>query len=464
MKKSVFFVCFLVVLLLFSATPLVFAEGDKEASEGIANDLGYEGQWKQYDGTEIVISVEEVPMFLYMQEKLPEFEKLTGIKAKIEILPEIALRQKVLLDLAMQRGYYDVIGADMVDVAQYASAGFIEPLDQYINNPNLSDKDALDMDDFFENYMEGLKYNGKLYGFPTYIDGLMLIYRKDLFKEYSISGVPKTWDDYYKIAKKLTLDTNGDGDIDVYGNALRSKRGMNSNIYVWTSMFRGFGGEFFDENMKPQVNSDAGMKATDFYVKLLKETAPPDVINYGWSEVETAMEQGKVAMIVDAYDFPPRMEDPSMSTVVGKLGYDVIPAGNTVWRGKKNIPSMYTLAVTISKYSKNKEAAWMFIKWITSKKLADEVSDKGAYSWLIRKSTLNSDKYKKASGPYWDGLSRSIPFSDSQYRPLIPEWREVEDALSIAVSEVLAGTKSSKAALGEANKVIYEIMKDAGYY
>ncbi len=450
-------VIFLVFCLAFS-----FAGGGEE-SKAAAKGSGAEGVWKKYPGTEIVVSVEEVPMFLYLKEKLPDFKKLTDVNVRIEILPEIALREKVLLDLAMQRGHFDVIGADMVDVTQYAKAGFIEPLDPYINNPGLTDKNVLDMNDFFENYMAGLTVDGKLYGFPTYIDGLMLIYRKDLLDQHGLS-VPKTWEEYYDVAKKLTLDTNSDGTIDVFGTALRAKRGMNSNIYLWTSMFRSFGGEFFDSKLKPLVNSDAAVNATNFYVKLLHDTAPSDIINYGWTEVEAAMEQGKVAMIIDAYDFPARMEDPSMSTVVGKLGYDIIPAGKAIWRNKKNIPSMYTLAVTVSKFSKNKEAAWMFIKWITSKALADEAADKGAYSWLIRKSTLNSEKYKKASGPYWEGLKNSIPLSDAQYRPLIPEWREVEDVLSIAVSEVLDGTKSARQALNEANDSISQIMKDAGYY
>ncbi len=433
-------------------------------AEEISEEPGYPGMWKQYPGTEIVICVEEVPMFFYVIEKLPEFEKLTGVKAKIEILPEINLRQKVLLDLAMQRGYYDVIGADMIDVVQYAKAGFIVPLDEFIEDPELTDKEVLDMDDFFENYMEALTVSSELYAFPTYIDGLMLMYRKDLFQEYGIYNPPKTWEEYYDYAKKLTLDTNNDGNIDIYGNALRAKRGMNSNVYLWTSIFRSHGGEFFDENMKPLVNSEAGIKAVDYYCKLLTEAAPPDIVNYGWTEVESAMEQGKVAMIIDAYDFPPRLEDPTMSTVVGKVGYDVIPAGEVEWRGKKNIPSMYTLGVTISTYSKNKEAAWMFIKWITSKKLADEAADKGAYSWLIRKSTLYSDKYKNTNATFWDALSRSIPLSDPNYRPLIPEWREVEDTLSIALSEVLVGAKTSKDALDEANELIFKIMDDAGYY
>ena len=436
------------------------------ASLGLAyaEEASFPGIWKKYPGVELRITVEEVPMFLYMRQKLPEFEKLTGIKATIEILPEIALRQKVLLDFALRRGYYDVIGADMIDVVQYATGGFIVPLNQYIEDSELTDKSALDMDDLFANYMEGLTVEGKLYGFPTYIDGLMLMYRRDLFEKYGIAEAPKTWDEYYDIAKKLLLDTDGDGNIDIYGNALRCKRGMNSNIYLWTSMFRGWGGYFFDEEMKPVVNSSAGIGATDYYVKLLKDTAPPGVGNYGWTEVETAMEQGKVAMIVDAYDFPPRMEDPEMSTVVGKLGYDIIPAGKATWRGKKHIPSMYTLAATISEFSKNKEAAWMFVKWATSKTLAYDVADKGSYSWLIRKSTLDSEKYRKASRPFWDGLKRSIPLSDSEYRPRIPEWREVEDAVSIAVSEAFSGTKSTKKALDDANTAIYRVLKEAGYY
>jgi ABC-type glycerol-3-phosphate transport system substrate-binding protein len=55
-------------------------------------------------------------------------------------------------------------------------------------------------------------------------------------------------------------------------------------------------------------------------------------------------------------------------------------------------------------------------------------------------------------------------YADPLYRPMTPEWRQVEEIFGIAMSNVLTGQAEVTDALNEANKGIYQVYKDAGYY
>lgn len=59
--------------------------------------------------------------------------------------------------------------------------------------------------------------NGKIYGAPWTIDTAAMVYRPDLLQAGGVTTFPETWDDLKAIAKKLTIDKNGDGKTDQYG-------------------------------------------------------------------------------------------------------------------------------------------------------------------------------------------------------------------------------------------------------
>src|SRR5512135_1976168 len=58
--------------------------------------------------------------------------------------------------------------------------------------------------------------DGHMYQFPWKTNPLMMFYNKRLFREAGITGVPRTYSEYMEAAQKVTRDTNGDGQIDVW--------------------------------------------------------------------------------------------------------------------------------------------------------------------------------------------------------------------------------------------------------
>ena len=84
---------------------------------------------------------------------------------------------------------------DVIRPAQWAAAGWAEPLDSYLG----ADKAKL-LPTYLKAYAEANQVNGKLIALPYFADSQFLYYRKDLLEKYK-PPVPKTWDDMMETAK-----------------------------------------------------------------------------------------------------------------------------------------------------------------------------------------------------------------------------------------------------------------------
>ena len=396
----------------------------------------------------------------------------------LAMLPELELFDKMVLDLSSGSGMYDMVQMPACGVTvKWARAGWVEPLDPYIKNPQLTDAAWLDVNDYVQKWIDVMRYKGNLYGLPSYGESDILFYRTDLFEKYGVK-VPTTLDELEEAARKLTLDTDGDGKTDIYGITLRGIRGHTSNVYIWAGFLRAFGGKFFRggdpekglppdapkgiQNWEPMINSPESIKATEYYARLLQKNAPKDVASYHWYGVAEAMSTGITAMVIDATPFAAIFSNPDESRVAGKVGYAPGP----------QVPSIWISAFAINAASKNKQATWLWLQWVTSKQiqLRYALKEDGGSPDVSRMSVVNDPRYREKwsigspTGDFldvsWENINRSSP----DYRPRIPEYWEIGDRIGIAIEEVITGTKTAKRALDEAQKDVDRIMRDAGYY
>jgi multiple sugar transport system substrate-binding protein len=425
------------VTLICAIAAFAFAAGGQEAPQA----------------TEITVQMQDHSATRVMQDLLPEFEAKTGIKVNLVILPFSAMKEKQLIELTSRSSTYDVIGLDYRDVAGYGEAGWMVDINSYINSSKADPN--LNMKDFLPTSLQGLRWKGKLNGFPFYVESTMLMFRKDLYQKQGLS-VPDTWDQLYQNALKLNADTNGDGKIDFYGFTIRGRRAVGYNDYIWNGYLKSYGGSYFDSNWKPVFNSPAGLQALQMYVKMLKDCGPPDAATQGYEEVMQTMMQGKTAQVIDATMLGAWLEDPKQSKVVGLNGWAMVPKGTTR-RGN----SFFLMGVGIPTFSKKQDAAYKFIEWATSYDIQKQQVDLGAY--MTRSSIIQSDAFRKA-WPFADIMLQSLADSQLDYTPILPEWAEVAEQVSIAVSSALIGEKTAKAALDEAAANVDKIMKNAGYY
>lgn len=402
------------------------------------------GEGQPYAGETVTIALHLLDRTKFYIDNADELLKKTGIKLNVQMLPELHLHEKVLMDLATGKGEYDIVAIDCLFVPQFAAAGWIAPLDQWVQ------KDGVNLDELFlRPFTDVLRApDGKLYAIPYYGIGAFFMARKDLMAAAGV-GVPRTFDELAAAAKKLHNPPS------VYGIVMSGQPGQGMNVFRWAPFFRSMGGTWFDENWRPAFNQAEGVASVRFYAELLQKYGPPGVANYDWSEVQIAFQQGKAAIIFDATDFAPRMEDPSQSKVVGKVEYFNIPAG------KRRESELWSWGLAISNYSKKKGAAWEVLKWMASK----EMLAKWAWEWNqpdFSRPFIASDP-RAAKVPYAAATVEAYQIGNPDLRPRLPEWKEIGDLVGIAVSAAIAGTDPQKA-MDEAASEVNKIMALAGYY
>ena len=433
------------------------AEGGTTAETEAVAAEGFD--WRQFEGEEIVLATYLGTEADYLESLLPEFYDLTGINVTIQQYPEEQLYQQIQLDTSSHTGNIDCFTMDMMRIAEFAKAGYIAKVEEYLNNPELTDIEWYDQEDILAGPMGAAKYNGELYGIPSTGETSIMFYRKDILEEKGVE-VPTTFDELWDVCEAI----DNPGGTRAIG--LRGLRGSGMNIYTWTQFFRGFGGDFFVDfpnDMHPTVNTPEAVEAVNYYAGLLQNFGPADVASYTNLDIQNAQMSGAIAITMDANVFATIVEDPQTSATAGKWGYAMVPSGEGgQW------PSIYSHIMCINNFTDAKEAAWLFIEWATS----PEITLKRGLATGVpaRKSTWESEEFVEqlsyvGGGTYVDVCLESLEKANPSYRPVFENWNEMGDYLGIALQDVIASgnTDGTQAALDNAQTQIETMLKDRGY-
>lgn len=356
------------------STPLGKAEAAamKASTEGPADGSAYRAVQaaKKYSGITLNMTYEAGLQALDPRNYSgPVWESLTGIKSNVVELSHPDQYSKPVAEHIANSGAYDILDIEPAWTPSMADGGVIQPLDDYIKKF----MNTADLDDYHPLFKALPTYKGKIWGFFDDGDMFALYYRKDIFEDPKMKDayqkkfnkaleVPKTWEDYSQVAQFITDQMAPN----VYGAAHFRKAGAPGNQYDFLQQYRANGGKFFDDNMKAQLASDAGM--TTFKNMIAANAASiPGNNELDAVSVWVAWLQGKVAMI---YSWPPtgRMtanysqSDKAISfvpqsVVADKVGYALVP-------GNPEHATGYNKALAAE--SPNAEAAYLFMQWATS--------------------------------------------------------------------------------------------------
>lgn len=386
---------------------------------------------KPFAGTELVLASmtdQYITAFRYL---IPKFEEETGIKITMDELGYVDLYQKLTADFVGHTANYDLMTVDIVWSGEYAANGYTLPLDEFMER----DKDELQLDDIMPVAWTLGEWEGQHWAYPLAGYANVLNYRKDVLEEAGIEP-PKTQEELLDAAQKLTKP-----DQEFYGIALLGAKGsaVAQDYMAWVQQH---GGSILDENGKPALNTPENVEILEFFGTLF-EYAPPGATDYWWDQRETAFRSGNVAMMEGWSIARAGYENPEISTIVGKVDITVAP----VSEGMEPKYGFGGWGIGINADSENAEAAWEFIKWVASPEIQKEwIRHDGA---PIRRSTLE-DPELVAEYPWFPILLESFEKGDGDYRPRIPEYSIIQDALGSAVNAFLVGELTAQEALDQA--------------
>ena len=379
-----------------------------------------------------VLEVEMVQGFI------ADFEKQNpNIKVELEVIPWGEYSTKLLAAFAGGVAP-DVIRAGVEWIPGFTTKGVYEPLDDYISGP-----DGIDATDIYDTFWDTTRYKGKTYLIPEGPVAWCLYYNKDIFDEEGLPYPDDTWswDTLRDVAKKLTKDIDGDGQINRYGFQVNANE-VDFFFLLWQN-----GGEAWNEDRtEARFNSPAGAEALQFWQDLVyKDKAAPPANFAGGMGTDKAFMMGKAAMIVWGSWGRAVLKDaaPEMNYGIAVLPY------------KKNRATGYWGAyVGVNSASKYKNSAWKWAKYFTSTEAQLEVTKLGAVL-PSRKSITEEIGYGRLHlQPFLD----QIPYGRSDH--IVLNHFEVMEPIMEAIQKVMIQREDPEKALDEAaakcNKLLQE--------
>jgi multiple sugar transport system substrate-binding protein len=386
--------------------------------------------WKQLQGTEIRLLMNKHPFTTFIEPKVSEFEKMTGIKVVMEVFPEDQYRNKRTIELnagGKLDGYMIMPGQDDL---YYWKAGWLQPMDAYIADPKLTETEW-DPKDFFSSFTKASTVDGKQIGVVINAETSLLSYRKDLFQKLKVK-VPATMKDLEQVAKFFHgKDIDGKKMV---GITLRGKGAAATS--QWVDFLYSFGGSWTNAQGQSNLASPQDITAFRYYGDLLRNYGPQGGAMLHWAESTSVFMEGKAAMIYDANVFKSLYENPKESKVVGKVGYAVIPAGPA---GRLPHVSNWSLSINRNSPPERQKAAWLFIQWATNKPNALGALLAGVPAG--RASAWNSKEYKaKDTQPDWTANTmKSFEVGQPQWNPPVINVPEIRDIVGQVIVDAIEG-------------------------
>ena len=415
--------------------------------------------WRMAEGEKITVGVIPAGYFKNLDAMMSDFKTLTGVDARLEMTPPGQIRQKAVLDLSSKTGTWASHAADPMYYMLYVANGWIDPLDGYLGDGKLTDDTWFQFEDIQPGHRGATSVDGRPYGVPYDGEATIQIYRKDVYDAAGLKPA-ETLDEYASNAAAIHNPGNR-----LWGCALRGFRGAGQNMYIYPSIFRAYGGEWFD-GKRVTVDTPEALAALEYYVNLLNSYAPAGVENWNWPDIADAFSQGTVGSYIDGHGSAAVVASPEKSKVVGKIGFARWPKGPS----GKRVTSIWNWSFPINGAlsTKQKQATWLFAQWAGSREVqvATSYAFPGAYkrTGANRASLWKDAKFLDMMGGFGHNFTTAAIESfahdtDPDWRPRLPQWPAVGDTMATAVQSALVGQATPKAALQEAQKKIDRIVK-----
>jgi multiple sugar transport system substrate-binding protein len=316
----------------------------------------------------------------------------------------------------------DILTFNAQMTGQLIELGAIKYLDNWWENlPIKSDISA--------NLLEEMKLDNHIWSIPLYTSNMGIFYRPKLFKEAGITETPKTWEELREVAKKLTIDKNGDNRPEQYGMLLPLGKGE-WTVFSWFPFLFSEGGEVVTNN-KPNLDNPKALAALEYWHDLINDgSAMLSAPERGYEEDRFI--EGKIAMqITGPWTFIMKSD---VDYAVFPIPTSATPA--TVIGGG----NMYVMKTT----PEREKAAQKFLEFVLSEEFQTEWSIGSGFLPVNIKST-KSEAYQNFVSKKPDLKVFIDQISVARARPIIAGYTRLSDSLGRAIEATLMGESPQKA-------------------
>ena len=414
----------------------------KLATWALASTLAMGSAWAQQTTLRVFVGPNQRPD---LQAKLFEqYNKANpGVKVEVETGGATSELQRQYLSTVLNAkdSAIDLFLIDIVNPAQYASKGWIEPLDKYVGGA------AILKNDYLPVYQQANVIGGKLYAMPSQGDAMFMYYRKDLLTKHGVAE-PKTWDELAAAAKKITA---AEGNANLQGLSIQGAP-IEGAVCTFLLPYWGQGKQFNDAAGKLTLDKAAAVKGLKSWLDMMDQ----GVLKKNVAEVTTPItvnefKAGQAVFAINwgfAYD---RFKDDADSTVKGKVGVMPLPA----MTGGKSATCMGGWQWAMNAYGKNKDAAGKLIQFLSSKQASAFIAREGSIL-PVYQSVYSDAEVNKVVPWFKDALPVVLA---AQSRPMVEDYGQVSDIIRTTTSAILARTKTPEAGVDEIASRVSRLMR-----
>jgi multiple sugar transport system substrate-binding protein len=345
----------------------------------------------------------------------------TGVTMNVEVVSQDDVDTKMQTALAAKSSAYDLIGLDVIDLAKYSAAGWVEPLDSYIDDATKSD--------ILPFALEGISYNGHILGLPWKAEYMVFVYNKQMLADAGIANPPTTWDEL--VQDSVAIKEKGIVDYPIVFTWGAGYEQISSD---YTMITKSLGGDLFDKDGKPVFNTGAGVQALQLMsdmVNKYKVVDPNALTIKGGGTRRDIMMSGDAAFGFLWGTPLVTMNDPANSKLAGQFALTLAP---------NKLSLAGPMGMAISAYSANKDAAWAYLKCIAGPDGEKDLFLKDGSPFGYTSVLNDPDVQAKLAEAGGDVMAQQA--ENLAVRPSLPYYADFSSALQDTVQKVVSGQET----------------------
>jgi multiple sugar transport system substrate-binding protein len=361
-----------------------------------------------------------------------------GIDVELELTPFSDIFTKYQVQAAGRRAP-DVISMNFENLRSFASRGAVQPLTDYVS------RDRVDLGIYYENTLDMHTVDGVVYGLPATFSDNVLYFNRDMFDDAGLAYPDESWDwdRLLEVAGQFVADRNGDGITDSYGYGPG-----------WWPMYL----FLYNANMltpdgsRCALDTPGGVQAIQSYLGLFAEDGVSANAAAQASQGDfDRFVSGNLAMYVAG----PWAVKPFNDAIDG-FEWDIAHHP----RGTTQGTFLYSNSYAISKGSRNKDAAWEFVRFAAGPE-GVRIRQEGQFEIAAVKSVAESTFLQSMRGR--SPAHPEVFMEATEYGRRLPDHARFQEILAEIDAELdLAriGRKSAEDAMNAACNAVNAILRD----
>jgi multiple sugar transport system substrate-binding protein len=360
--------------------------------------------------------------------------QFSGVDVKIDLqkISDDDFYTKLLLRLD-SGDVPDVIHVSGSLIGELSDAGYIEPLDAYVAG-------WADWQQYPKAVQDGVSYNGKTWAIPYGLDMRWLYYRKDDLQK---AGLPADWQpaNVQGILDAAAAVKSKDQNVLPYALYAGPAGSSGTADHAFVPLLWAYGGELQDASGKWIGDSPATKKVMAYYAKAYGDgLSPKEIITATkpWTAMREKLGNGGLALLFEGgwvYGGWAAKDKVATEQNVGYLLHPTESGGPSFTIGGPGT------CWYITAKSKNKQAAWEFVKAVNSAEIVGKLNAEDPHP-VARADAANVPEFK--SSKYL--VDSTAALAKARFTVPSPDYQKVIQAIQAATARVASGELGADAA------------------